>query len=208
MSGISGLETLLSGAYIGVDAGKSAEQTRNFAGLEVPPTVTADASGKQFILHATDLGSLDIGSPVYYRRLQVGQVVAYQLEPNGRDISLHVFINKPYDKLVTADTRFWHASGVDLKLDAGGLKLNAQSLVTLLLGGVAFQAPDDSSAPSQANENTEFLLAGDQLDAMKPSDELASSLAVLNFDQSVRGLSPGAPVVSWHRRRASSFDRN
>ncbi len=194
MSGISGLETLLSGAYIGVDAGKSAEQTRNFAGLEVPPTVTADASGKQFILHATDLGSLDIGSPVYYRRLQVGQVVAYQLEPNGRDISLHVFINKPYDKLVTADTRFWHASGVDLKLDAGGLKLNAQSLVTLLLGGVAFQAPDDSSAPSQANENTEFLLAGDQLDAMKPSDELASSLAVLNFDQSVRGLSPGAPV--------------
>ena len=194
MSGISGLETLLSGAYIGVDAGKSAEQTRNFAGLEVPPTVTADASGKQFILHATDLGSLDIGSPVYYRRLQVGQVVAYQLEPNGRDISLHVFINKPYDKLVTADTRFWHASGVDLKLDAGGLKLNAQSLVTLLLGGVAFQAPDDSSAPSQANENTEFLLAGDQLEAMKPSDELASSLAVLNFDQSVRGLSPGAPV--------------
>ena len=194
MSGISGLETLLSGAYIGVDAGKSAEQTRNFAGLEVPPTVTADASGKQFILYATDLGSLDIGSPVYYRRLQVGQVVAYQLEPNGRDISLHVFINKPYDKLVTADTRFWHASGVDLKLDAGGLKLNAQSLVTLLLGGVAFQAPDDSSAPSQANENTEFLLAGDQLEAMKPSDELASSLAVLNFDQSVRGLSPGAPV--------------
>ncbi|HBO79367.1 MAG TPA: mammalian cell entry protein, partial [Cupriavidus sp.] len=73
ISGVSGLETLLSGAYIGVDAGKSRESTRNFIGLEVPPVVTADASGRQFVLRAQDLGSLDIGSPVYYRRVQVGQ---------------------------------------------------------------------------------------------------------------------------------------
>jgi paraquat-inducible protein B len=108
------------------------------------------------------LGSLDIGSPVYYRRVQVGQVVAYQLDPNGRDISLRVFVNKPYDKLVTGDTRFWHASGVDLKLDANGLKLSTQSLVTVLLGGVAFQAPDNSTATQPASENTQFLLASDQ----------------------------------------------
>ena len=194
ISGVSGLETLLSGAYIGVDAGKSAESTRSFTGLEVPPVVTADASGRQFVLRAQDLGSLDIGSPVYYRRVQVGQVVAYQLEPNGRDITLRVFVNKPYDKLVTADTRFWHASGVDLKLDASGLKLSTQSLVTVLLGGVAFQAPDNTSARDAAAENTQYLLASDQAEAMKEPEELAPTLAVLNFDQSVRGLSPGAPV--------------
>ncbi|SDC49581.1 paraquat-inducible protein B [Cupriavidus sp. YR651] len=194
ISGVSGLETLLSGAYIGVDAGKSSERTRSFTGLEVPPVVTTDASGRQFVLRAQDLGSLDIGSPVYYRRVQVGQVVAYQLEPNGRDITLRVFVNKPYDKLVTADTRFWHASGVDLKLDAGGLKLSTQSLVTVLLGGVAFQAPEHTTARDAAAENTQFLLASDQTEAMKEPEELAPTLAVLNFDQSVRGLSPGAPV--------------
>ncbi|WP_066739336.1 intermembrane transport protein PqiB [Cupriavidus sp. D384] len=193
-SGVSGLETLLSGAYIGVDAGKSTEGRRSFTGLEVPPVVTADASGRQFVLRAQDLGSLDIGSPVYYRRVPVGQVVAYQLEPNGRDITLRVFVNKPYDKLVTADTRFWHASGVDLKLDAGGLKLSTQSLVTVLLGGVAFQAPENTSAHEAAAENTQYLLASDQAEAMKEPEELAPTLAVLNFDQSVRGLSPGAPV--------------
>jgi paraquat-inducible protein B len=193
-SGISGLETLLSGAYIGVDAGKSRESKREFKGLEAPPVVTSDSSGKQFVLRASDLGSLDIGSPVYYRRVQVGQVVAFQLDPNGRDISLRVFVNKPYDQLVNADTRFWHASGVDLKLDATGLKLSTQSLVTVLLGGVAFQAPDDTTATAAAAENTQFLLASDQAEAMKEPEELAPTLAVLNFDQSVRGLAPGAPV--------------
>ncbi|MBY4945861.1 MlaD family protein [Cupriavidus respiraculi] len=194
VSGVSGLETLLSGSYVGVDAGKSEEEVGVFTGLEEPPVVTTDSSGKQFVLRAADLGSLDIGSPVYYRRVQVGQVVAYQLEPNGRDITLRVFVNKPYDTLVTADTRFWHASGVDLKLDAGGFKLSTQSLVTVLLGGVAFQAPDDSPARDPVAENTQFLLAGDQTEAMRAADELAPTLAVLNFDQSVRGLSPGAPV--------------
>ncbi|MDN0077578.1 MlaD family protein [Crenobacter sp. SG2303] len=193
-SGISGLETLLSGAYIAVDAGKSKERGSDFTGLEAPPIVTADSSGKQFVLHAADLGSLDIGSPVYYRRVQVGQVMAYQLDPGGRDLSLRVFINKPYDKLVTADTRFWHASGVDIKLDAAGIKVNTQSLATVLLGGVAFQAPEDYKTAAPANENTQFLLAKDQTEAMKEPDELAPMLAVLNFDQSVRGLSPGAPV--------------
>jgi len=194
VTGVSGLETLLSGAYIGVDAGKATEARTEFTGLETPPAVTTDSSGKQFVLRATDLGSLDIGSPVYYRRLHVGQVVAYQLAPNGRDIILRVFVDKPYDALVTADTRFWHASGLDIKLDASGFKLSTQSLATVVLGGVAFQAPDNSVATKPAAENTQFLLAGDQTEAMKEPEELAPALAVLNFDQSVRGLSPGAPV--------------
>lgn len=194
MNGVSGLETLLSGAYIGADAGHAAESSHSFAGLDAPPVVTSDASGRQFLLKAADLGSLDIGSPVYYRRVPVGQVVDYRLEANGRDIALRVFVNKPYDALVTADTRFWHASGLDLKLDAGGLRLNTQSLITVLLGGVAFQSPDDSPATAPAAENTEFRLAADQGEALRSVDELAPALLVLNFDQSVRGLSPGAPV--------------
>ena len=83
-SGISGLSTLLSGAYIGADAGVSTETASEFKGLEVPPIVTRDASGQQFLLRATDIGSLDVGSPVYFRRIKVGQVAAYELDGDGR----------------------------------------------------------------------------------------------------------------------------
>jgi paraquat-inducible protein B len=192
-SGISGLSTLLSGAYIGVDAGKSEETAKNFVGLEVPPIVTADTPGKQFVLRATDLGSLDIGSPVFYRRINVGQVVAYDLDPDGKGITLRVFVNAPYDKFVMAGTRFWHASGVNLQLNADGLKLQTQSLATLVLGGVSFQTPPKAPVTEPAADNTVFALAEDQDKALKEDDGTPVSV-VMYFEQSIRGLSPGAPV--------------
>ena len=109
ISGVSGLETLPSGAYIGVDAGKSAETAHSFTGLEVPRHHHR-CLGQAVRAPCARPGSLDIGSPTHYRRVPVGHVVAYQLEPNGRDITLRVFVNKPYDKLVSADTRFWHTA--------------------------------------------------------------------------------------------------
>lgn len=191
-SGISGLGTLLSGAYIGADAGTSEETAGEFIGLETPPIVTRDASGRQFLLHSRDVGSLDIGSPVYFRRIKVGQVAAYVLDPDGRGVTLRVFVNAPYDKFVGVNTRFWHASGFDVELNASGLKVRTQSLVTVLIGGIAFQSPDDQSGP-QAQENTEFGLANDEVTAMKEPDGPSQTM-LLYFNQSLRGLSPGAPV--------------
>lgn len=191
-SGISGLNTLLSGAYIGADAGISEDTSGEFTGLEAPPIVTRDASGRQFLLHARDIGSLDIGSPVYYRRVKVGQLAAYELDPDGRGVTLRVFINAPYDRFVGANTRFWHASGLDVELNASGIKVRTQSLATVLLGGIAFQAPDDEQGP-MAPENTAFALANDETTAMKAIDGPAQ-LMMLHFNQSLRGLSPGAAV--------------
>jgi paraquat-inducible protein B len=191
-SGVSGIGTLLSGAYIAADAGTSEKTVDEFTGLEAPPIITRDASGRQFVLHADDLGSLDIGSPVYYRRIVVGQVAAYELNPDGKGITLRLFINAPYDKFVGVNTRFWHASGLDIELNASGFKLRTQALATVLLGGVAFRAPDDEfGAP--AGENTEFQLASDEETALKPPDGHAETL-LLYFKQSLRGLSPGAVV--------------
>lgn len=192
-SGVTGLNTLLSGAYIGVDPGKSEERVTDFTGLEVPPIVTTDTPGKQFVLRATDLGSLDLGSPVYYRRINVGQVVAYDLDPDGTGITLRVFVNAPYDKFVTANTRFWHASGVNVQLNADGLKLQTQSLATVVLGGVSFQASPYLPASDPAPNDATFALFGDQDMALKPEDGAPTSV-VMYFEQSVRGLSPGAPV--------------
>jgi paraquat-inducible protein B len=193
-SGVTGLETLLSGAYIGVDPAKQGARQLEFEGLNAPPIFTSDTAGKQFVLRADDLGSLDAGSPVYFRRIQVGEVVGYQLSADGRDVLVRVFVRDPYARFVTVDTRFWHASGVDLQLDAKGVQLNMQSLATILQGGVAFRSPGDERLVLQAEENAEFALARDESGALKARDEGAPVLALLNFDQSVRGLSPGAPV--------------
>lgn len=191
-SGISGLGTLLSGAYIGADAGVSKETASEFKGLEVPPIVTRDASGQQFLLRATDVGSLDVGSPVYFRRIKVGQVAAYELDGDGRGVTLRIFVNAPYDKFVGVNTRFWQASGIDAQLSASGFTLRTQSLATILLGGIAFQAPDDAMGPL-AKENTAFTLAQDETAAMKEPDGPPQTL-LMYFNQSLRGLTPGAPV--------------
>lgn len=191
-SGISGLSTLFSGAYIGADAGVSEETKRKFTGLEVPPIVTRDSEGQQYLVHAKDIGSLDIGSPVYFRRVKVGQVAAYELDSDGRGVTMRIFVNAPYDKFIGANTRFWQASGIDAQLSASGFTVHTQSLATILLGGIAFQSPDDVMG-KVASENADFTLAQDEATAMKDPDGPAQTL-LLYFNQSLRGLSPGAAV--------------
>jgi paraquat-inducible protein B len=191
-SGVSGLSTLLFGSYIGADAGVSTDKADTFTGLEVPPIVTRDASGKQYVLHASDIGSLDIGSPVYYRRIRVGQVTAFDLDEDGKGITLRIFINAPYDKFMRVNTRFWHASGFDMEINASGFTLKAESLATVVLGGLSFSSPDDKSGPP-AKENTAFFLAESQAKALE-EDDGEPEIILLNFKQSVRGLAPGAEV--------------
>ncbi|RQS67908.1 MCE family protein [Burkholderia sp. Bp8963] len=192
-TGVSGLGTLLSGAYIGVDAGRSSEGETDFTGLETPPPVTGDQKGTQYVLRGDSLGSVDIGSPVYYRRVQVGQVVGFALDKDGTGVTFNVFVNAPYDQYVGINSRWWQASGVDLRLDSSGLKLNTQSLATVILGGIAFQAPPNQTSGANAPNNTTFRLASDETDAMRDPDGQPLPV-VMNFNQSLRGLSVGATV--------------
>ena len=192
---ISGLSTLLSGSYIGVDVGKSKSTKPQLAyiGLEVPPVFSTDAPGREFVLHSPDLGSLDTGSPVFFRRLQVGQITAYALDKDGTGVTLKVFVNAPYDKYVTPNTRFWHASGIDMSLTANGISVQTQSLVSIIVGGLAFETPVASIGLEEAKANTGFNLADTRGEAMKHPDGIVDT-RMLVFNESVRGLLPGAPV--------------
>ncbi|MBS0468970.1 MAG: MCE family protein [Proteobacteria bacterium] len=190
--GISGIDTLFSGAYISADRGSEQESATDFTGLETPPTIVGGAAGKSFTLLADDLGSLDVGSLIYYRRIPVGRVASYQLDPEGKHVRLQVFVDAPYDAFVSTDTRFWNASGVDLSVGAEGLKLKTQSVATIVAGGLAFATPVYRQAPAAA-ENTEFVISKDQAEAMAPPDGPAQFLQ-LRFRQPLRGLSTGAPV--------------
>lgn len=192
VSGVSGLSTLLSGAYIGVDAGKSAQHTTSFEGLETPPSLLNDESGTQYVLKARQLGSLGVGSPVLYRQVAVGRVTNYALDENGEGVSINLFINSPYDRFVGTNTRFWEASGVNAKIDANGVNVHTESMLTMLLGGIAFASPEEGRG-MQADSTTPFRLARDQETAMASLDG-PSRTWVLKFDQSLRGLQPGASV--------------
>ena len=120
ITGISGLNTLLSGNYIGFQPGTSDNSWDTFGGLDEAPVIT-EQKGRQFVLTASDVGSLDAGSPIYYRRLQVGQVVSFDLAPDGKSVQLKIFVNAPYDKYVSSATRFWNASGIDVSVGADGV---------------------------------------------------------------------------------------
>lgn len=193
LGGVSGIDTLLSGAFIGADVGNSKEAEDEFKGLELPPAVNHGAPGSSFILHSDDLGSLDIGSPVYYRRIQVGRVASYELDKDGKGVSLHIFVDGPNDKFVTRSSRFWNASGVDVSIGANGLKLNTQSLATVLAGGVAFQDPPGPHDSMPAAEDAAYKLFDDQAAAMAPPDGEPHYIR-MRFEQSVRGLAVDAPV--------------
>lgn len=194
LSGVSGLGTLLSGNFIGFEVGKSNNKQRTFTGLEVPPIITSGQPGRQFVLKASDLGSLGIGSPIYYRRLQVGQVIAYDLSSDGKAMDIKIFVNAPYDKYVNPRTRFWNASGIDVSVGAGGVDVRTQSLVALLAGGLAFDTPPSAAKAEPAAANAVFTLYSDQATAMKQPDSI-SVRYVLYFNESLRGLSVGAPVT-------------
>ncbi|MGZ9143855.1 MAG: PqiB family protein, partial [Candidatus Binatia bacterium] len=194
LSGVSGLGTLLSGNYIGFEVGKSDKTQRHYTGLDVPPIITGGQAGRQFVLKANSLGSLGIGSPIYYHRLLAGQVVAYGLAADGKEIEIKIFVNAPYDKYVNSGTRFWNASGIDASIGAGGVEVRTQSLIAVLAGGLAFDTPSFAVKAEPAAANAVFTLYTNQAAALKQAESI-SARYVLYFNESLRGLSVGAPVT-------------
>jgi paraquat-inducible protein B len=193
LSGVSGLNTLLSGQYIGFQAGKSQNPGRHFTMLDVPPVIT-DQPGLRLTLTAKTLGSIGNGAPIYYRSLSVGEVESYTLSPDGRSIDATIFINAPYDKYVTSGTRFWNASGIDVSVGANGVEIRTESIISVLVGGLAFDVPDFQPPGERVAAGTQFTLYPTRLSAMTHPDAVERYF-VLYFNESLRGLSVGAPVT-------------
>lgn len=190
---VSGIGTLFSGAYISLKVGESKVLTDEFTGLESAPILSSKLAGQEFMLSATDMGSLDIGSPIYYRHIRVGEVIAYDMDPNGHDIHVRVFVHAPFHHYVNRDTRFWNASGVDASMDSKGVQVETESLISILAGGIAFESPGHEIETEPAPVDQVFPLFKDRLSAMKtPSGK--PQTYVMYFNESLRGLVPGASV--------------
>lgn len=191
--GISGLGTLLSGGYLRLEAGTGKAGKRKFDGLDRPPVTAAGAPGLKVVLESARAGSVTAGDPVLYRGYRVGSVETADFDPGSQRVTYDLFINEPYDALVSRNTRFWNASGITLRAGAEGLEVQLGSLQSLLVGGVAFDLPDGVIAGAPAQDGDSFSLFAN-LDAVNRKSYDNYIDYVVSFTQSIRGVRPGAPV--------------
>ncbi|MGI4941013.1 MAG: intermembrane transport protein PqiB, partial [Janthinobacterium lividum] len=154
---ISGLETLVSGAFIAVDPGEPGGKPRtSFTGLEQPPGIQSDQPGRTYTLQAGSLGSLNEGTPVYYRDIPVGEVLGYDIGDGHGPVKVSIFVRDPFDKFVHPETRFWNASGLNVGLGPSGLHVEVQSLQAIISGAVTYDTPQEAWTTPPAADNTRF----------------------------------------------------
>lgn len=192
--GVSGLETLLSGAYIQLQPGHEKEKREEFTVLDVPPVAPPDAKGLRVVLSNQEAGKLSVGDPVIYKGFTVGRVESTSFDVNTQKALYQLFIFEPYDSLVRTRSHFWLSSGVDLQLNAEGFNLRFGSLESLLTGGVTFDVPRgmDSGQPI-TKQMRRYRLFDDHKQVREGLYDEYLEFVML-FDESVRGLRARAPV--------------
>ncbi len=191
---ISGLETLVSGAYIEVDPGPpGGEAKRDFAGLDDPPGNRSDEPGRAYTLKAARLGSLGPGAPIFYRDVEVGEVLGYDLGDGLGPVTINIFVRQPFDKFVHQNTHFWNASGISANFGASGLHVELESLQAILSGGIAFETPHQRMIAPVSNVDATFKLYESKNDA-DAAGFRKNIPFVTYFTSSVAGLARGSSV--------------
>jgi paraquat-inducible protein B len=191
---VSGLGTLFSGVHIAMDPGGKGKSERRFKGLESPPVVTLDTPGTHYRLRAVKLGSVDIGAPVYFRQIKVGQVVHYEMEPGGAAVNVKIFIRAPHDERVNQNTRFWNASGMDVTIDPNGVRIDTQSILTMLEGGIAFETLSNIGSGGPVDPDRHIFTLFTSYSRIHDPTYVRKFYFLAYFDGTVRGLTVGAPV--------------
>ncbi|WP_413775874.1 intermembrane transport protein PqiB [Pectobacterium carotovorum] len=191
--GVSGLGTLLSGAYIELQPGANKDEKREFTLLDAPPLASPDAKGIRVILDSEQSGQLNAGDPVLFRGYRVGSVETSEFDPKARKMRYQLFISAPYDGLVTTNVRFWKDSGVAFDMSAQGMRVEMGSLTTLFSGGVSFDVPAGWELGDAAQTMAQYRLFDSQR-SIQDSLYTEYKEYLLFFSESIRGLQAGAPV--------------
>ena len=162
LEGISGLGTLVAGDHIAMrPADGEGKPVRKFKALAEPPPIPESAPGLHLTLISKDLASVQVGSPVYYKRIAVGDVQSYKLVEDEQQIAIRIYIHPQYNQLVNEHTRFWNASGIEVDGSLSGFKIRTQSFTSMLMGGIAFFTPETASEGRRAKNGDQFELFKD-----------------------------------------------
>ena len=191
---VTGIGTLLSGAYIEISPGEGAlTRNRVFDGLDRRPVSPVGTPGKRLKLVSESSGSVSVGSPILYRGYRVGTVESIELQVEDQRVTYSIFVDAPYDTLVSSNSRFWNASGISAELSTEGIKVNIGSLQSALMGGVSFDLPRNAGLGREVEADTVFLLYPNEA-SIHQNPFRNFKEYVVSFKQSLRGLNPGAPV--------------
>lgn len=194
-TGITGLETVLSGVYVeGSWDTVPGPTPERFEGLDSAPLLRTGQQGLLIGLRSTD-GSLTSTMPIFYKGVQVGEVGPPQVSVDGVSVEAEGVIWAPHDALVTEATRFWDTSGFQLNITGAGAGVKFDNLVSLLVGGIAFDTFVSGAQLAQPGDEFEVYLdestARDSV-FVDPSGPVLRLLAV--FETNVAGLGTGAAV--------------
>lgn len=148
LAGVSGLDAIVSGNYITLLPGEG-EFADEFIAEEDPPAVTVSDGDLLIRLVSDDLGSITVGASIYFRKMPVGSIADYRFTKDQKQIEIDVIINKKYANLVKKDSRFWNISGITTDVNLQGIKVNIDSLASVVQGAIAFDSPDDTEAAEQ-----------------------------------------------------------
>ncbi|HAC79548.1 MAG TPA: hypothetical protein DCG06_04575 [Deltaproteobacteria bacterium] len=192
IGGISGLETLVSGSYIGVVPGQGSKK-KEFVAVGQPPMATTRIPGLQLKFRSTGLASLEVGSPIAFRQIQVGEITGYELREDRSGVDLTAVVYKRHAYLVREHSKFWNASGINVTLGAAGLEFKTQSLAAVLLGGISFLTPSGDHAGGSVADGVEFELFED-LDAVHRERRIKNGLVVILESGSAGSVKKGDPV--------------
>jgi len=191
--GVTGFGTLLSGAFITIDPGKSELYSERFVGLETPPISSPTSEGIKLKLVSSGGKSLTVGNPVVYRGFEVGAVEMVEFDIESRKVSYSIFVRAPYDNLITTTTHFWNSGGVAVTANSEGVTVDMASLESLISGGVQFDIPEDLGLGELVTQSREFKLYESKLTINE--DKIYEYLEyVILIEDSVGGLQKGAPV--------------
>ena len=198
-TGISGLSTLLSGAYIEVDwDNEQGERRKEFIGLDEPPLTERGTPGLRLTLSAEESGFINVGSPVFLRQIEAGRVERRRLSDDATEVLFDIFIEAPFHKHVFPETRFFGVSGVEAKIDANGATVRVESAAALISGGLAFEnTPQSSSAEPVTETGRRYKLFDSRSDAdesLFDGEDDENFRLIARFNGSVKGLRKGAPI--------------
>lgn len=193
LSGVSGLSTLLSGPYIAMEPSNSGDNISQFVALDNPPVTATGTPGLQLTLNSNDEFAFKEGDPIIYKGLKVGEFEDIYFNLEERVVYYNAFIQAPYHKLITENTKFWNTSGVRFDFAANGLQVQTGSLETILTNGVTFGIPEGMPAGRLITQRAYFDIYKDYKSASDERYKLGVNFVVMIKD-TIRGLTVGAPV--------------
>jgi len=193
-AGVSGLDTILSGAYIQIQPGQSEIEQQQFTALDLPPVAPLNSKGIRVVLTNDKAEKLKVGDPVTYHGFTVGRVEKTSFDLQEKKALYQLFIFEPYDDLLLTNSQFWLTSGIDVKLNAEGFNVQVDSLESLVSGGVTFGLPKGEIAGELFTDELVKLPLFDSYEQVREGLYKQHVKFIMEFDETIRGLKTGAPV--------------